>query len=134
MQTSIETRRLPVALVAIACLAPASIFLVAAIGRLLQPVVFEPAATFQAIFDWFAGLGRGGDLLLLLILPAVGTVVGAGLVWTALRADGALRSDLAGLGAALVRVLRRPAFVLGVVAVAFGGCYLAIVAAHSVAG
>jgi hypothetical protein len=115
-----ETRRLPIAIAAIACLLPAATLVVAAIGRQLQPAVFEPAATFQSIFDWYTRLAIAGPALLLLALPAVATALGASLVAGALRSDPALRSDLAGLAALLARVLRRPAFVVGVVAAAFG--------------
>jgi len=129
-----ETRRVPIAIIAIACLTPAATLLVATLARQLQPAVFEPAATFQVIFDWFTSLSIAGLALLLLALPAVGTALGAGLVWAALRSDTALRSDLADLAAVLVRVLRRPAFVLGVVAVASGVVYFAMLAVHDVTG
>jgi len=129
-----ETRRLPIAIAAIACLLPAATLVVATIGRQLQPAVFEPAATFQSIFDWHTRLSIAGLALLLLALPAVGTALGASLVAGALRSDPALRSDLAGVAASLARVLHRPAFVLGVVAVAFGLVYFAMLAVHAVAG
>jgi len=83
---------------------------------------------------WFTRLSIGGVALLVLALPAVGTALVASLVAGALRLDPALRSDLAGLAAALARLLRRPAFVLGVFAVAFGLVYFAMLAVHAVAG
>ncbi len=124
-----EARRLPIAIVAIACLLPPATLLIAAVGRQLQPAVFEPAATFQSVSDWFTRLSIAGLVLLLLPLPAVGTALGASLVAGVLRSDPALRSDLAGLAAALARIIRRPAFVLGVFAVAFGLVYFAMLAA-----
>jgi hypothetical protein len=129
-----ETRRLPIAIAAIACLLPAATLVVATIGRQLQPAVFEPAATFQSVFDWYTRLSIAGLVLLVLALPAVGTALGASLVAGALRSDTALRSDLAVLTAAIARIRGRPAFVLGVFAVAFGLVYFAMLAVHAVAG
>jgi hypothetical protein len=105
-----ETRRLPIAIAAIACRLVAATLVAATIGRHLQPAVFEPAATFQSVFGWYTRLSIVGLVLLLLALPAVGTALGASLVAGALRSDPALRSDLAVLTAAIRRssYTRRP--------------------------
>jgi hypothetical protein len=134
MHDSTETPRLPFAIVACACLLPAATFIGAAVGRQLQPTEFELAPMLQTTFDWFAGIGIPGLVVLLLALPAIGTAIGAGLVLSSVRADAGLRSDLAGLGSALLRILRRPTFLLAIIVTVFGLCYFAMVAVHAVAG
>jgi len=134
MHGSSDTRRLLATFAAVACLAPAAIFLMATLGRQLDPAMFEPAPAFGAIFDWFEHLGIAGLAIVLIALPTMGTALSIGLVWRSWRADAALRSDLAELASATARVLRRPAFVLSVVALVFGVCYLALVAIHAIAG
>lgn len=134
MDRQARAHRTPLAVVAVACVVPAAVFFGAAVGRSLQPVEREPARTLQAIVDWFAALGDPALLALLVALPAVGTLLGIGLVVASLREDVALRSDLLALGAAVAVVLRRPAFVLGLLTVACGIAFFAVMAVHAIAG
>lgn len=134
MQPNVASRRLPLAVVAVACVVPAAIFFAAVIGRSLQPIEHEPARTLDAIVAWFSSLGDPGVLVLLMALPAIGMVLGAGLVVSALREDVALPQDLVALGTAAITVLRRPAFILGLVTVLFGLGFFAVMAVHAIAG
>jgi len=129
-----DARQPLVAVLAIACLTPAAVFLLAVVGRLPDPAMFEPAPVFSVIFDWFEHLGLACLACLLLAMPAIGTALAGGLVWRSWRADDALRSDLATFARAVIRLLRRPAFVLGIVALVFGLCYFATVLVHALAG
>lgn len=111
---------------------PAVVFLVAGVGRLLQPIANEPAHTFDAIVTWFGTLGPAGLTLLLLVLPTAGMAVGA-LGRRTLREDPDLRSDLLVLGATFRRIGRRPVFVVAALAVVAGLGIVAAVVTHAIA-
>ncbi len=129
-----RSSRFSVAVLAALLAAPAALFFLAAIGRTLQPTTHEPARTLDVLVNWFLGLGGLGLLVLLVVLPFVGAVIAAALLWRTWRADPALRSDLAVLGRAVLPFLRRPAVFLAALVVVFGAAYFAALFVHALAG
>jgi len=71
---------------------------------------------------------------LLLVAPAIALVVGSAVLWHRIRADMALRADLAALAAVLVRLGRRPTVVVAVVAVLAAVAVLGLVGDHLIVG
>jgi hypothetical protein len=131
---SIERRRLGLAVVSLLVAAPAAIFFAAAFGRLLQPTEHEPAGTLEAIFEAFAGLSPVVLAGLVVAGPLLALAIGGYLVVAEWRADPALRADVAVLAAATARLLRRPAFVIGLCVAVAAGLRTAVLLVHAIAG
>jgi hypothetical protein len=89
-------------------MAPITLFVASAAGRLLQPLPNEPAGIEQRIFDWFVALPAAGVGLLLIALPLIGVVLAGAVLWRNWRSDAALRADVRLTVALLVRLVRRP--------------------------
>lgn len=83
MQT-VRRSRIPVLPVVIAewlMIVPATIFVSAAILRLLQPSQYEPALTSWAIFNWtITHISSNGAAILFMGLPALASVVGCAML------------------------------------------------------
>jgi hypothetical protein len=94
--------------IAVVAMAPITLFVASAAGRLLQPLPNEPAGIEQRIFDWFVALPAAGVGLLLIALPLIGMVLAGAVLWRSWRSDAALRADVR-LAVALVgRLVRKP--------------------------
>ncbi len=111
---------------------PALVLLASAAVRGLQPSQFEPARSADAIFNWFATLHAGG--VVLVVGPILALVLGLLALWRRLVDDGNLRKDVGTFVAVSGRLLRRPALVVGVVAVLGSLVVLAFVVDHAIAG
>ena len=131
---STDARQLRFAALAAILVAPAAIFFFAAIGRSLQPVTHEPARTLEAIVTWFGALPGASLLALLVMLPCIGLILAASMVRKTWSSDEGTRADVAAFVRAGMRVVRRPAFVLSILVLAFGALYFAAVAVHAIAG
>lgn len=82
---------------------PPSIFLAAAVLRLLQPPQYEPARTSVLIFDWTTThISRVGAATLFLALPAVVIIAGCAIFYRLWRANSSLREDIT-LGFSILR-------------------------------
>ncbi len=114
--------------------APAAVFFLAAVGRSLQPTTHEPSRTLDAVVTWFGSLDAGAAVGLLLVMPTVGVLVAAGLLWTTWQRDRSLQGDLRDLGRALAAFVRRPAFVVAVLVLAFAAVFFAAITVHAVTG
>jgi len=95
-------------LVAVLAMMPIVVFLVATIGRLLQPVSHEPAGTEQRVYEWFVALPATSLTVLLFVLPAVAVILAATVVWQVWQRDPDLRADTSAAVVLLLRFLRRP--------------------------
>ena len=127
------SRRLESAAALTAMLAlPALVLLAAVAVRLLQPPAYEPARTVTAIFNWLVSL-HAGPLVLV-----VGTVLALGFslfaIWQRLALDESLRQDSALFLTISGRLLRRPAFIVGILSALGSLAVLAFVAGHAFTG
>jgi hypothetical protein len=122
------------ALVAVLAMAPITLFVASAAGRLLQPLPNQPAAAEERIFDWFVALPAASVAVLLVALPLVGMVLAGAVLWRSWRSDAALRVD-AWLAAGLLgRLIRKPLVWLSA-GVLLVGTLLGIAAmVHGIAG
>jgi hypothetical protein len=120
------------AIAALVLVLPALVLLASAAVRGLQPAQHEPARTASAIFEWFAALHA--PQLVLVVGPLLALGLGALAVGRLLADDGALREDLGVLIDVGGRLLRRPAFVIGVFAVVGSLAVLAFAVGHAIAG
>ena len=83
---------------------PASLLLLAALLRLLQPREYEPARSSWVIFEWArTHISHSGAALVFIGLPGVAAFAGAVALWVVWRANEALRQDLSGARASLRR-------------------------------
>ena len=74
---------------------PATIFVSAAILRLLQPGQYEPAHTSWAIFNWtIAHISAKGAAVLFMGLPTLAIVLGCGMLARTWRNDEEFRADM----------------------------------------
>lgn len=110
---------------------PASVFLTAAVLRLLQPREYEPARTSWLIVDWTVrNVSRSGAGVLFLALPALVALIGAATLLRAWGENETLRLDATAAVAALWR--HRLIVLLGAGA-ALALAIIALVVGHSVA-
>lgn len=83
---------------------PASLVLLAALLRLLQPREYEPARSSWVIFEWVrTHISHSGAALVFIGLPGVAAFAGAVRLWLVWRANETLRQDLSGALASLRR-------------------------------
>jgi hypothetical protein len=109
---------------------PASVFLVAAALRLLQPRQYQPARTGWIIFEWTAThISQLGAAVLFLGMPALVVVAGCGALLRMWRKDQALRHDVL-LGLTVFRRHLATGFVALVTLL--GAIILALAVAHVV--
>jgi hypothetical protein len=95
-------------IIAVVAMAPITLFVASAVGRLLQPLPNQPAGIEQHIFDWFVALPAAGLTVLLVALPVIGMLSATTVLWRCWRSDAALRADARLAAALLVRIARRP--------------------------
>jgi anti-sigma factor RsiW len=95
-------------LAALLAIAPISLFVASAAGRLLQPVADQPATSEEWIFEWFVSLPAVWAALLLIALPLAAMLLAGGVLWQSWTSDGALRSDARLTAALLGRLARKP--------------------------
>jgi hypothetical protein len=128
MQTS-KPFRLPIfAISEWLLLVPASVFLVAAALRLLQPRQYEPARTSWLIFEWTTTrISHLGAAVLFLGVPGLVVVAGCGALLRMWRKDQALRHDVL-LGLTVFRRHLATGFVA--LATLLGATILALTVAH----
>jgi hypothetical protein len=83
---------------------PATVFLTAAVLRLLQPPEYEPARTSWVIVGWTVrNISRSGAAVLLLGLPALVALVGGAALALNWRTDETLRRDATAIAATIWR-------------------------------
>ncbi len=130
----LDRHQLVSAIAALVLVTPAALFFLATIGRSLQPTTHEPSRTLDAVVTWFGSLGPGAAVGLLLVMPTLGVLVAAVLLWTTWQRDLSLRGDVRDLGRALGAFVHRPAFVVVVLVLAFAALFFAAIAIHAVVG
>ena len=113
---------------------PATVFLVAAVGRQLQPVRYQPAASFERITEAYAALPSPLVVLLVAVLPLLALGLAILVLWRALSDDVTLRGDLRLLGQAVARLLTHPGVVLAALALLVALGWSAILVVHAIAG
>jgi hypothetical protein len=134
MQTP-RPSRFPVVPVVIAewlMIVPATIFISAAILRLLQPSQYEPARTSWAIFNWtITHISSNGAAVLFMGLPALAIMLGCAMLARTWRDDEEFRADVkASLG-----FLRRYASVVFLAGgTALAGAILVFSVVHVIVG
>lgn len=107
---------------------PATVFLVVAALRLLQPRQYQPARTSWIIFEWTTThISRLGAAVLFLGIPSLVAVAGCGALLRMWREDQALRHDVV-LGLTVFR--RHLAIGFLAVATILGATILALTVAH----
>lgn len=110
---------------------PATVFLTAAILRLLQPREYEPARTSWIIVDWTVrNVSRSEASILLMGLPALAALIGFATLLRTWRSDETLRLDATAVAGALWR--HRVTVLLGAAAI-LAMAIVALVIGHSVA-
>ncbi|HTS10791.1 MAG TPA: hypothetical protein VMH00_01610 [Candidatus Limnocylindrales bacterium] len=120
-----------VALVEWMLVLPATVFLTAALLRLMQPPQYEPARTSWAIVNWTVRtLSQRASAIVLLGLPGLVAIAGSVALLRSWRADERLRSDAMAAIAAVWR--HREIVVLGA-AVVLAMAIVALVVGHSIA-
>ena len=129
-----STRRLMITGLALVMAAPAAVFFVSAIGRSLQPTVHQPARTLEAIVAWFGALPGVVSVAVLVVLPFIGLVLAACLLWNTWTTEEGTRADALALAQAATRIVRRFPFLLAALVVVFGVLYFAAVVVHAIAG
>ncbi len=120
------------AFVAALLVMPSLVFLAAALARNAQPVQYQPARAAAAVFDWF--VANPAILPLIALGPVVALPLALVVLWRRIRGDAELKADLRELAAVSVRLLRRPAVVLGAFAVVASFAVLVVAADHLIAG
>ena len=128
------TSRRVAAAIALALVAPATVFFAAAIARSLQPVAHEPARTLSAIVDAFLALPPLVLLGLVGVAPVAAIVLAAIVVWRTATADSTLREDVRRLADAGVPFLRRPTLLVALVVLLLGLAVISVVTVHTLAG
>lgn len=109
---------------------PASVLLVAAALRMLQPREYQPARASWAVFEWAsARISHLGAAGLFIALPVAAMLIGSAVLRRSWRRDRAFRED----AAAAFAILRRQAATgLLIAATTLAGVILAAAAAHIV--
>jgi uncharacterized membrane protein YedE/YeeE len=122
------------AFVALLAMAPITVFVASAAGRLLQPSPNQPAAAEERIFEWFAALPAASLAVLLVALPLIGMVLAGAVLWRSWRSDATLRADARLAAGLLGRLVRKPLVWLSA-GVLLVGTLLGIAAVvHGIAG
>lgn len=113
-------------------LLPATVFVAAAVLRLLQPPQFEPARTSWVIFDWTVKhIPDLGAAVLFTGLPGLALLVGGAALLRSWRRDQELRHD----GAAALAIIWRQRVVVCLAAVTLlAAALLAFAVGHMVTG
>ncbi len=122
------TRTRPfIATAAALLVAPAILFTAVAIGRLLQPIQYQPARAAELIFEAFAALP--GPLLVTLLIAAPLVALGLAVVVlrSSLQTDAALHGDLARFAWSSRQLLRHGPFVLAAQTAIAAGLFLLVV-------
>lgn len=120
--------------VAVLAIAPITIFALATVGRLLQPLPSEPAGTEERIYQWFVALPAAAIVILLIVLPVLALVTAAAVLWRSWRTDPDLQTDTRQAAVLGWRFLRRPTVWLCAVVV-LGGVLLGIaIVIHGITG
>jgi len=110
---------------------PASVFLAAALLRLLQPRQYQPARTSWLIFEWTTThISRFGAAMLFLGMPGLVVVAGCATILRIWPEDQTLRHDVV-LGLTVLR--RHVAISFLAVATLLGAAILMLAVAHVVA-
>ena len=130
---SFEPRPLA-AVAALILVAPAALFFMAAIGRQLQPVEYQPARALNAIVEGYLALPPAVGLALIVMAPAAALLLAALVVWRSLASDPDLPRDLRHLCVALVPILHRPTFLLSLVVCGGAPVMLIFQALHALVG
>jgi hypothetical protein len=109
---------------------PATVFLAAAVLRVLQPQQYEPARTSTILFEWTVShVSRFGAAIVFLGMPGVVVLTGCVALLGEWRKDARLRQD----AAMTLAILRRHlGIVLSTFAVLLAGTILTAVAVHIV--
>jgi hypothetical protein len=123
-----------IATVAAILVAPAILFAAVAVGRVMQPVQYQPARAAELIFEAFAALPGPLLFALLIAAPLIALALAAVVLRTSLRADASLRGDLVRFAWSSRQLLRHGSFVVAAVAAIAAVLFLLAVAIHQLAG
>lgn len=122
------------AVVAVASMAPVTVFAVATVGRLLQPLPNEPAGTEERLYEWFVGLPAPAIAVLFIALPLLAMATAGAILWRSWQRDPDLRADTRAAVALGWRFLRRPAVWLSAAVLAVGLVLGLAIIVHGIAG
>ena len=122
------------AVAALILVAPAALFFVAAIGRQLQPMEYQPARALNAIVEGYLALPPAVGMALIVVAPAAALLLAAFVAWRTIATDPSLPGDLRRLGMALAPILRRPTLLLSLLVCCGAAGMLLFLAVHAVAG
>lgn len=123
-----------IAAAAAVLIAPAILFAAVAVGRVLQPVQYQPARAAELIFEAFAALP--GPLLFALLIgaPLVALALAVVVLRSSLQADASLRGDLVRFAWSSRQLLRHGTFIVATLAAIAATLFLLAVAVHEIAG
>jgi hypothetical protein len=122
------THRRSLAVLELALISPASLFMTALFLRELQPIQYEPAHTAQRVVTWFAERPRLGLGVLLIALPLCALVTGCAVLLRGWSEDVELRRASR---EALAAVRAHLAMLFVALATLTAAGILAIVAVHA---
>ena len=122
------------AAVALGLVVPAGLFFLSVVGRALQPIDHEPARTLNQIAQAFLDLPAAVGVLVIVLAPAVGLVLGATVVWRTVNTDPTLASDITCLARAIVPFLRRPTLLVALVVTVAALAMTILVMVHAFVG
>jgi hypothetical protein len=120
--------------IAVLSIAPITIFALATVGRLLQPLPNEPAGTEERIYEWFISLPASAVVFLLIALPMLAVATAAAVLWHSWRADQDLRADTRQAAVLGWRFLRRPTVWLAAAVVLVGLLLGIAIVVHGITG
>lgn len=123
------TRR-ALALLEVALIFPAALFMTALFVRSVQPLQFEPAHTAQRVVDWYAARAHVGLWLFLMALPLAVLVIGCAGLARNWRSDARLRQAALQCAAAIRNNI---AILVIALATAASAAILCVVALHALA-
>ncbi len=114
--------------------APAVLFTVVAIGRVLQPVQYQPARAAELVFEAFTALPGPLLFALLVAAPLVALALAVVVLRSSLQADATLHGDLTRFAWSTRQLLRHGSFVVAVLAAIAAALFLLAVAVHLLVG
>jgi hypothetical protein len=118
--------------VALLAILPALAFLAAALVASSQSIEHQPSAAAHTFLDWVAAQPTTFIAAILLAGPILALALGSFVLWRRMRADEALRADVAVLAGVLVRLARRPTVVVAAFAVVAAAGTLVLVVHHMI--
>ena len=124
--------RRSIAIVSVALLGPAVVFIGAVVATQLQPVQYQPARFAERIVETFSALPGPWLTVLVVLGPIIACGLAAWSTASTLRADSGARADLRVWSHASRRLLRHGSLVVSVLAIAVAILVLAVLVVHAI--